>query len=170
MTFYPIISLPIGHCGSESSLSRARLFATHKAPLSTGFSRQEHWSGYPFPSLGILPNPKIKPGSSTLQVDSLPSEPPGKPFASTLWKSWWFFSSSPPAICPGVRKQWWRIFSNLVDVKLDHVKFLANRFGILSQSSEETSHISSCLLGLRGVPVRRLAWVAPGPISMRTCS
>ena len=33
----------------------------------------------PFLSGGDLPDPKIKPGSSTLQVDSLPSEPPGKP-------------------------------------------------------------------------------------------
>ena len=44
-----------------------------------GFSRQECWSGLPFPSLGDLPNPGIKPRSPTLQVDSLPSEPPGKP-------------------------------------------------------------------------------------------
>ena len=44
-----------------------------------GFSRQEHWSGLPFPSLGDLPDPGVKPGSSALQADSLPSEPPGKP-------------------------------------------------------------------------------------------
>ena len=44
-----------------------------------GFSRQECWSGLPFPSLGDLPNPGIRPRSPTLQVDSLPSEPPGKP-------------------------------------------------------------------------------------------
>ena len=43
------------------------------------FSRPEYWSGYPFPSPGNLPNSGIKPRSSTLQVDSLPSEPPGKP-------------------------------------------------------------------------------------------
>ena len=43
-----------------------------------GFSRQEYWSGLPFPSPGDLPNPEIEPGSSTLQADSLPSEPPGK--------------------------------------------------------------------------------------------
>ena len=44
-----------------------------------GFSRQEYWSGLPFPSPGVLPNPGTEPLSSTLQVDSLPSEPPGKP-------------------------------------------------------------------------------------------
>ena len=44
-----------------------------------GFSRQEYWSGLPFPSPGDLPNPGIEPGSPTLQADALPSEPPGKP-------------------------------------------------------------------------------------------
>ena len=43
------------------------------------FSRPEYWSGLLFPSPGDLPNPGIKPRSSTLQVDSLPAEPPGKP-------------------------------------------------------------------------------------------
>ena len=43
-----------------------------------GFSRQEHWSGLPFPSPGDLYNPGIKPRPTTLQADSLPSEPPGK--------------------------------------------------------------------------------------------
>ena len=42
-------------------------------------SRQEYWSGLPFPSPGDLPNPGIEPGSPTLQADSLLSEPPGKP-------------------------------------------------------------------------------------------
>ena len=50
-----------------------------QAPLSMEFSRQEHWSGLPFPSPGDLPNPGIKPGSPASQADSLPSEPPGKP-------------------------------------------------------------------------------------------
>ena len=38
------------------------------------FSRQEYWSGLPFPSPGDLPDPGIKPGSPALQADSLPSE------------------------------------------------------------------------------------------------
>ena len=64
------------------SLSRVRLFATpwtvaHQAPPSVGFSRQEYWSGLPFPSLGDLPNPEIEPESPALQTDALPSEPPG---------------------------------------------------------------------------------------------
>ena len=47
-----------------------------QAPLSMGFSRQEHWSGLPFPSPGDLPNPGNEPRSPALQADSLPAEPP----------------------------------------------------------------------------------------------
>ena len=51
----------------------------HQVPLSMEFSRQEYWSGLPFPSPGDLPNPGIKRGSSALQANSLLSELPGKP-------------------------------------------------------------------------------------------
>ena len=50
-----------------------------QAPLSMGFSRQEYWSGLPFPSPGDLPNPGIEPGCPALQADSLPTELRGKP-------------------------------------------------------------------------------------------
>ena len=43
------------------------------------FSRPEYWSGWSFPSAGDLPNPGIKPRSPSLQADSLPVEPQGKP-------------------------------------------------------------------------------------------
>ena len=57
-------------------VSRIQLFATpwtvaHQAPLSMEFSRQEYWSGLPFPSLKDLPDPGIKPGSPALQADPL---------------------------------------------------------------------------------------------------
>ena len=73
------------HLGGEVKvklLSRVRLFVTpctavYQAPPSVGFSRQECWSGLPFPSPGDLPNPGIEPGSPALQADALPSEPPG---------------------------------------------------------------------------------------------
>ena len=66
------------------SFSLVRLFMTpwtvaYQASPSMGFSRQEYWSGVPFPSPGDLPNPGIKPGSPSLQANSLPTEPPGKP-------------------------------------------------------------------------------------------
>ena len=47
--------------------------------LSKELSRQEYWIGYTFLSPGDLPNPGTEPGSSALQADSLPAEPPGKP-------------------------------------------------------------------------------------------
>ena len=47
--------------------------------MSMGFSRQEYWSGFPFPSPGDLLNPGMEPRSPALQAASLPSEPPGKP-------------------------------------------------------------------------------------------
>ena len=78
------------------SLSRVRLFAipwavAYQAPQSMGFSRQEYWSGLPFPSPGDLPNPGVEPGSPALQADALPSQPPGKP----IWTKTNF--SSPPS-------------------------------------------------------------------------
>ena len=71
------------------SLSRVRLFATSwtvacQAPPSMGFSRQEYWSGLPFPSPGHLPNPGIKPRSPALQADALTSEPSGKPLGTNM--------------------------------------------------------------------------------------
>ena len=65
-------------------LSRVRLFVipwttASQAPPSMWFSRQEYWSGLPFPSPGDLPNSGIEPGSPALQADALPSKPLGKP-------------------------------------------------------------------------------------------
>ena len=64
-------------------LSRLQLFATpwtvdYQARPSMGFSRQEYWSGLPFPSPGDLHDPGIEPGSPIFQADALTSEPPGK--------------------------------------------------------------------------------------------
>ena len=68
-------------------LSRVRLFATlwtiaYQAPPSMEFSRQEYWSGLPFPSPGDLPDLGIEPRSPAFQADALTSEPPGKPVTS----------------------------------------------------------------------------------------
>ena len=72
----------------------------HQAPLSTGFSRQEHWSGWPFPSPGDLPDPGITPGSPALQADSLLSEPPGKPKSAGFYLKKRDFSSVSGAKAP----------------------------------------------------------------------
>ena len=73
-------------------LSRVRLFETpwtvaHQAPPSMGFSRQEYWSGLPFPSPGDLPDPGIKPRSPALQAGTLTSEPAGKPIVNAIFKN-----------------------------------------------------------------------------------
>ena len=52
---------------------------TCQAPLSMRFSRQEYWSGLPFPSPGDLPDAGIEPKSPALQEDSLSTELQGKP-------------------------------------------------------------------------------------------
>ena len=71
------------------SLSHVQLFAApwtvaYQASPSMGFSRQEYWSGLPFPSAGDLPDPGIEPGSPALEADALTSEPPGKTLFITL--------------------------------------------------------------------------------------
>ena len=63
------------HLFPAQSLSVVQLFATtwtvaHQASLFIGFSRQEYWSGLPFPSPGDLPHPGIEPGSPALKADS----------------------------------------------------------------------------------------------------
>ena len=67
------LSFPIS--GWVKSLSRIRLFGSpwtvaYQAPPSMGFSRQEYWSGLPFPSPGDLPDPGIEPGPPALQADA----------------------------------------------------------------------------------------------------
>ena len=58
-----------------------------QAPLSMVFSRQEYWSELPCPRPGDIPDPGIKPGSPVSQADSLPSEPPGRPWSNLITQS-----------------------------------------------------------------------------------
>ena len=60
---------------------------TCQAPLSMKFSGQEFWCGLPFPSPGDLLNSTVKPWSSTLWAESLPSEPPGKPLSLVIHRN-----------------------------------------------------------------------------------
>ena len=81
MKFLKIKILPL----KEKKKNHVRLFATlwtlaRQAPLSMGFSRQEYCSGLPYPFPGNLPDQRIEPGFPELQADSLPSEPPEKPY------------------------------------------------------------------------------------------
>ena len=63
----------------------------HLANLSLEFSRQVSWSGLPCPSPGDLPNPRIECRSPTLQADSLPSEPSGKPSLDFFGSNYFYF-------------------------------------------------------------------------------
>ena len=68
----------------KSEVPQSWIFVTpltvaYQAPQSMEFSRQEYWSGLPFPSPGDLPSPGIEPRCPTLQADALPSELPGEP-------------------------------------------------------------------------------------------
>ena len=62
-------------------------YIAHQVLLSMGFSRQEHWSGLPFPSPGDLPNPGIEPASPILSGRFFTAELPGKSkvLSTALW-------------------------------------------------------------------------------------
>ena len=88
------------------SLGHIWLFATpwtvaRQASLSMGFSRQEYWSGLPFPSPGDLPNPGIEARSPALQADSLPPEPQGRSLNNQVhfWKSRLVSTRTSPSTC-----------------------------------------------------------------------
>ena len=76
ITYARTTSLYVAHACAQM-LCCIQLFVTLwtvacQSPLSMGFSRQEYWSGLPFPSPGALPDPGIEPVSSAWRVDSLP--------------------------------------------------------------------------------------------------
>ena len=84
---------------------------------SMEFSRQEYWSGQPFPSPGDLPDPGIKPGSPALQVNSLPAEPAiDSPLGSHLGRFWF-------------GAVFWRTCTFLLDVD-QGVEMLDHRVGV----------------------------------------
>ena len=73
------------------SLSPVQLFATpwtvaHQASLPVEFSREEYWSGLPFPFPRFPSDPGIEVSSPAFQVDSSLSGPPGKPRQVKKWK------------------------------------------------------------------------------------
>ena len=63
---------------TQSCLTLCNPIDCSQAPLSMGFSRQEYWSGLPFPSPEDLPDPGIERGSPALRADASPSDPPGR--------------------------------------------------------------------------------------------
>ena len=86
----PLLMPVICICVCVCTLSRVQFLAAPwtvacQDPLSMGFSRQEYWSGLPFPSPGVLPDPGIEPRSPALQADSLPTELWGKPHCGLIY-------------------------------------------------------------------------------------
>ena len=79
-----------------------------QAPLSMGFSRQEYWSGLPFPYPGDFPDPGIEPTSPASQADSLPLSPQGgtcsKPTHAQA-PDWWPFLFLLPVGTPWSHKE-----------------------------------------------------------------
>ena len=76
------------------SLNRVWFFVTpwtvaHQAPLSMGFSRQEYWSGLPFPSPGDISDPRTEPVSPGLAGRFFTTEPPGKPRLKQCYIHYW---------------------------------------------------------------------------------
>ena len=75
----------LSHSVVSDSLQHHGLHVAHQAPLSMEFSKQEYWSGLPFPPPGELPNPGIKPlspASPALASGAFTTEPLGKPIVS----------------------------------------------------------------------------------------
>ena len=89
---------------SHLGLSATPWTVAHQAPPSMEFSRQEYWSGLPFPSPGDLPDPGIEPGSPVLQADALPSEPGGIPMYIHKWKD--IKKEGQSDICHSIDKPW----------------------------------------------------------------
>ena len=88
MQWYEIVHFTISYitvslfsCYVVSSSFATPWAVAHQAPLSMGFSKQEYWSGVPFPSPEDLPDSGVKPASPALAGRLITSKPPGKPYA-----------------------------------------------------------------------------------------
>ena len=86
---------------SVSNSLRPRGTIAYQAPLSMGFSRQDYWSGLPFPSPGDLPDPGMEHGFPALQAGALTSEPPGgKLNQIQFYPGPWTWNRSLWVLCP----------------------------------------------------------------------
>ena len=122
-----------------------------------GFSRQEYWSGLPFPSLGDLPDPGIKPRSPVLQADSLPTELQGSPHwpRCNLFRKNWSWSWKLPYILGNI--------SAMTDnswIPGIHRTGLKYSFGgiMLAINNKYKNYSSFCLSVLSTVGKRSKSW------------
>ena len=133
-----------------------------------GIFRQEYWSGMPFPSPGHLPNPGIEPRSPTLQADSLPTEPPGKPKSERESCSFMSDSLRPhglysPWNFPGQTVEWAAVPLSRTSSQSryqTHVSCIAGGF-FTSWGQEDVSSIpSSCERGIGKCPLGgKISWL-----------
>ena len=108
-----------------------------------GFSRQEYWSGLPFPSPGDLPDPGIRPGSPALEADALTSEPPGK-CCSMLFnlRKYFYISTGNYVIHHPSNCQWKEMISYFLMLHLEvHIQGENEFFNVTKYSSAQ----SNCL-------------------------
>ena len=123
------------------------------------FSRSECRSGQPFPSPGDLPNPGIKPRSPTLQEDSLPSEPSGKPKNTGVGSLFLLPGDLPdPGIKPGSPS----LQAGSLPVELPRIILIKYDSGCLLQRTLEWVAGASLVAQLvKNPPATRETWVQP---------
>ena len=133
-----------------------------------GFSRQEYWRGLSFPPPGDLPNPEIEPMSPALQVDSLPSESPGKPKNTWVGSLYLLQGNLPdPGIEPGsLALQRDSLPADLTGKPTTVPQFLKKKKNLTVFDSNYSSHLSS----IRLVGAEFKPWWCPWPrVYARAC-
>ena len=87
---WQMVLVGLGNCCCYCSVMKSSLTLVqphglaHQTPVSMGLSRQEYWNGLPFPSPGDLSDPGIEPAFPVLAGGFFTTEPPGKPFRTTI--------------------------------------------------------------------------------------
>ena len=126
-----------------------------QAPLSMGFSMQGYWRGLPCPPSGDCPNPGIKPRSPTLQVDSLPSELPGKALYTDILY-WSFYTDT---------LYWFLLVLKTSDQCFVFTVYWRNPSHSKTHSSDLNKYLSTFIVWYVLGPVRSWGTVSERPIS-----
>ena len=128
-----LMLLVLFSCSVMSNCFAISWTVAQQAPLSMEFSRQEYWSRLPFPSPGYYPNLGIKPVYPTLQADSLPSEPSGKPSNITYFKYYIIvIKCTNIYIC-----KWWVYSINLITL---HYNYFLYQYQNINKTSFKLFH------------------------------
>ena len=132
----------------------------HQAPLSMEFSRQEYWSGLPFPSPGDLPNPETEPWSPSLHADSLPSESPGEAIKLSKTQFFTWFPEVKFSLSRTKKKKNAHVLKNL----LFSCSFLWNGIPVFRGGEASESLLGVMLTGKRHAApqwaLARICWVS----------